>query len=34
VGLLAQGLTNPQGPDWAETAMEGIEMLLKGIEKE
>lgn len=34
IGLLAQGAAAPDDPGWAETAQQGIEMLLRGIERE
>jgi len=33
VGLLIQGLFDPQGSDWATTSEEGMKILLKGLEK-
>lgn len=33
VGLLLQGLANPAEGDWGETAEQGIELLLHGLEK-
>jgi AcrR family transcriptional regulator len=32
VGLLVQGLLDPDSADWGKTANEGIDMLLKGLE--
>jgi AcrR family transcriptional regulator len=32
VGLLAQALTSPDQTDWTDAAVEGVEMLLRGIE--
>jgi len=33
VGLLLQGMLNPKGADWQKTAEQGIQILLKGLEK-
>ena len=33
VGLLIQGLFDPQGGDWARVSEEGMKVLLKGFEK-
>ena len=33
VGLLIQGLFDPQGGDWAAISEEGMKILLKGFEK-
>ncbi len=33
MGLLVQGLLDPQGADWEQVAREGIRILLEGIER-
>ena len=33
VGLVLQGLLDPQGANWGEVAQEGVRMLLEGLEK-
>jgi len=33
VGLMLQGVLDPQGADWGEVAREGIRMLLEGLEE-
>jgi AcrR family transcriptional regulator len=33
MGLLAQGLLDPQGADWEQVSQEGIRVLLEGIQK-
>lgn len=33
VGLMLQGVLDPQGTDWGEVAQEGVQMLLEGLEK-
>ena len=33
VGLMLQGVLDPQGADWGEVAQEGIRMLLEGLEE-
>lgn len=33
VGLMLQGVLDPQGSDWGEVAQEGIRMLLEGLEE-
>jgi len=33
VGLLLQGLMDPEGTDWGQVATEGVRMLLQGLEK-
>lgn len=33
LGLLAQGLLDPHGADWGQVAQEGVQILLKGLEK-
>jgi len=34
VGLMLQGLLDPQGADWGQVTEEGVKMLLRGLEKE
>ncbi len=34
VGLLLQGMLDPEGADWGEVMQEGVRMLLSGLEKE
>ena len=34
VGLLLQGMLDPEGADWGEMMQEGVQMLLSGLEKE
>ena len=34
VGLLLQGLLDPEGTEWGQVALEGVQMLLEGLETE
>ena len=34
VGLLLQGMLDPEGADWGEVMQEGVQILLSGLEKE
>jgi AcrR family transcriptional regulator len=34
VGLLLQGMLDPEGADWGEMMQEGVQMVLSGLEKE